>query len=57
MIIFIKGTSEKVPEGPDYWYYDYIDHRWGDCVFMYIEEEDLSMSDCAVSLPYICEIQ
>ena len=56
MIIFIQGTNEKVPEDPDYWYYDVIDHWWGDCVFMYTEEEDLSMSSCNVRLPYVCEI-
>ena len=56
-MILYEGTDEKVPEGQDYWYYDEIDHKWGDCVFMYVAQEDLSMSSCDVELPYICEIQ
>ena len=46
-----------MPDEAEYWYYEEIDHRWGDCVFMYVEQEDLSMSDCGAKLPYICEIQ
>ena len=57
IFVYIEGTNKDVPDEAEYWYYEEIDHRWGDCVFMYVEQEDLSMSDCGTKLPYICEIQ